>query len=394
MNMRFYASLALIVLLLSSCGNDEGETKEPIRQVKFAEIGNTQGNEHYTFSGSIISENEVDLSFKVAGILSSVNVKLGDKVDRGLLIAAIEPADYTIQSNQAVAQKEGAIANKQSAEANAKAAESQLINAQSTYDRVSKLYENNSLSLSEYQQAKAGLDAAQAQYDAAMSQVRAANSQVSTAHQQLQAANNQVNYTRLVSPISGVVTRVLKEANELVNAGSVIATVSSFASPEVQVGVPETVIGKLKNGQTAEIRLPSLPDQTFEAVVSEISFATGKSTTYPVVLKIVNPKQEIIPGMAAEVKFEGGSFSNQAASEVLAPIKSVGSGVEGNFVYRLLPSGQDGVYEVKKTPVVLGEISDFGFQVKEGLQDGELVATAGLSSLFDGKKVRLQKDSK
>ncbi len=156
--------LALSFLVLSftfiSCKEESVETVKKIRPIKYSKIEQSAGMETYTFSGVAKAQKETKLSFKVAGTLSSVNVKLGDRVKKGQLIATIDPADYNIQTNQAISQKEGAIAN-------AEAAEAQLINAQATYDRVAKLYENNSVSLSEYQQAKAGLDAAQAQYDAA-----------------------------------------------------------------------------------------------------------------------------------------------------------------------------------------------------------------------------------
>jgi len=226
--------LVLLFLVLSfiSCEEKTVETIKKIRPIKFSKIEPSTGAVTHTFSGVAKTQNETNLSFKVGGTLSAVQVELGDKVKRGQLIATIDPVDYNIQTNQAVSQKEGSIAN-------AKAAESQLINAKATYDRVARLYENNSVSLSEYQQAKAALDAAQAQYDAA-------NTQITAADQQLQAAGNQVNYTNLVAPMNGVITEVMAEANEVVNSGMVIATISSTGRPEVEVGMPEVFINKIK----------------------------------------------------------------------------------------------------------------------------------------------------
>jgi membrane fusion protein, multidrug efflux system len=363
------------MFLLISCGQKSVETEQEIRPVKYESVQSSARMETYAFSGEAKAQNETNLSFKVAGTLASVNVKLGDRVRKGQLIATIDPADYNIQSNQAVSQKEGAIAN-------AKAAEAQLINAKATYTRVAQLYEKNSVSLSEYQQAKAALDAAQAQYDAA-------NSQIKTSDQQLRAAGNQVSYTRLLSPMDGVVTAVQVEANEIVNAGTLIAMVSSLGRPEVEVGVPEVVINKLKIGQQATIQFPALPEQVFKAEIAEIAFASEKSTTYPVILKMVNPADEIRPGMAAEVDFTLNSDKGTSKQEIIAPIKSVASGTDGNYAFKLIPDGENGVYTAKKIAIELGDISANGYIIKKGLNDGDLVAVAGLRALYDGKKVKL-----
>lgn len=374
--MRLLALLFLVLSLLS-CQEKSMETAETIHPVKYAKVELATGMETYSFSGVAKAQNETNLSFKVAGTLSSVKVKLGDRVRKGQLIATIDPADYTIQTNQAVSQKEGAVAN-------SKATEAQLISAKATYDRVAQLYENNSVALSEYQQAKAALDAAKAQYDAA-------NSQIKTTDQQLKAADNQVSYTRLVSPMDGVITDVQVEANEVVNAGTLIAMVSSLGRPEVEVGVPEVVINKLKIGQQATIQFPSLPKQLFEAEVVEIAFASEKSTTYPVILKIMNSADEIRPGMAAEVKFMVGTDERKTKNEMVAPLKAIASGTDGNYAFQLVPDKEEGVYVAKRVSLDLGAITEdgYGYIIKKGLSAGDFVAVAGLRSLYDGKKVKL-----
>jgi RND family efflux transporter MFP subunit len=367
--------ILISLILLVSCKNKSAETEEQIRSIKYEKVQLSSGVDDYTFSGVAKAQNETNLSFKVAGTLSSINVKLGERVSKGQLIATIDPSDYNIQTNQAVSQNEGAIAN-------AEAAKAQLISAKSTYDRVSKLYESNSVALSEYQQAKAAMDAAQAQYDAAKSQIK-------TTNQQLKAAGNQVSYTRLVSPMDGVVTAVLVEAKEIANAGMLIAKVSSLGRPEVEVSVPEIFINKLKLGQPALVKFTSFPEQVFNAKVEEIAFASEKSTTYQVILKMENPTDEIRPGMAAEVGFIINPDKGTSMNEIIAPIKSVASGTDGNYAFKLVPDSENGVYIVKKINIEIGDISSGGYIIKKGLNHGDLVAIAGLRALYDGKKVKL-----
>ncbi len=367
--------ILLFVIALISCREKSAETEENIPSVKYKKVELSSGLESLTLSGVAKAQDETNLSFKVAGTLSSINVKLGERVRKGQLIATIDPVDYTIQTNQAVSQKEGAIAN-------AEAAKAQLISAKSTYDRVTKLYESNSVALSEYQQSKAAMDAAQAQYDAAQSQIN-------TADQQLKAAGNQVSYTRLVSPMNGVITAVQAEANEIANAGMLIAKVSSLGRPEVEVSVPEVFINKLKLGQQASIKFPSFPGQVFQAEIEEIAYASEKSTTYPVILRMVNPADEIRPGMVAEIDFILNPDKGTSKNGIIAPIKSVASGTDGNYAFKLIPDGENGVYTAKKIAIELGDISANGYIIKKGLSDGDLVAVAGLRALYDGKRVKL-----
>lgn len=374
--MRLLA-LLFSVVALASCGKAPIENEKRIRPVKYATIVPTTGMETHTFSGVAKAQNETNLSFKVAGTLSSIQVKLGDQVRKGQLIATIEPADYNIQKKQAVSQKEGSVAN-------AKAAETQLINAQATYDRVAKLYENNSVSLSEYQQAKAALDAAQAQYEAAQSQVDAAD-------QQVQAAGNQVSYARLVSPMDGVVTAVQVEANEVVNAGMLVAQISSLGRPEVEVGVPEIFINKIQKGQSVNITLPSTPGEQFKGVVDQVAYASGNAPTYPVIVEIDKAAAQIRPGMAADVAFLFSANGKETNAKITVPVEAVGKDHQGHFVF-VLTKQREQVYVAKKKTIKIGKLISEGFELAGGLQEGDKVATAGLKSLMDGMEVTLLKD--
>lgn len=371
--------LALILLMLSlvACGEEPTETVKKIRPIKYSTIESSSGMETHSFSGVAKAQNETNLSFKVAGTLSSINVELGERVRKGQLIATIDPADYNIQTKQAISQKEGSVAN-------AKAAETQLINAQATYDRVAKLYENNSVSLSEYQQAKAGLDAAQASYEAA-------NSQVSAADQQVQAAGNQVSYARLVSPMNGVVTAVQVEANEIVNSGMMVAQVSSLGRPEVEVGVPEIFINKIKKGQQVNITLPSSPGQEFQGVVDQVAYASGNAPTYPVIVEIDKSAEEVRPGMAANVAFLFPKNGQSSGAKMIVPVEAVGKDNQGNFVYVLKPKS-DEVYVAEKKIITIGNLVPEGFELVSGLEEGDIVATAGLKSLMNGMDVKLLND--
>ncbi len=373
-NIRLLAFVCLsTTCFVFSCGTkEEAPVEETLRPIRYAKILETGSEKDQTFSGTVQSSKEAKLSFKVNGTINQLQVKVGDRVRQGQTLATIDAIDYSVQYDQAVAQLK-------SAETQVKSAESQRTNSQSNYQRVEKLYENNSVPLSEYEKAKTNFEAAQSQYDASVAQVTASQKQV-------ESAGNQVQYARLKAPFAGVITMVNVEENELVGSGSPVATLSAEVKPEVTVGVPEIFIAQIKKGAKVGISFSILPDETFTGVISEVGFSAISGATYPVIVQIDKPSELMRPGMAATVSFHFGAASTEKQF-LVAPVKAVGEGTDGNFVFVLETDQQ--AHKAVKRKVVIGDLLPTGFEVKEGLKAGEIVATAGLKSLLDGMRVKL-----
>ena len=366
-------SLLFIGLLFSACEEEKvAEVKEAIRPVRFAKVIKSGSASKHTFSGTSQSSKEAKLSFKVAGTLNKINVKVGDKVSRGQVIASVDAIDYSIERDQV-------LASLKNAETQIKSAETQRVATKSAYQRVEKLYENNSVPLSEYEEAKAAYEAAESQYEAAQAQVAASK-------KQLQAAGNQVSYARLTAPFAGVITAIEVEENELVNSGTPIAVLSAEGKPEVRVGVPESYISNIRKGQEVDIHFSILADKDFKGRVSEVAYSSSEASTYPVILTVDKASKELRPGMAANVTFSNQTSKNQKEL-IMAPAKAIGEGPNGHFAFLLKQEGE--LYVVKKANIEIGNLMPEGFEIKNGLKEGELVATAGLQALLDGMKVKL-----
>ena len=363
----------LLTLLLGYGVEADLPSEKSIRPVKFAKI--TKGSQAaiQSFSGVAQSSKEAAVSFKVNGTLNRIFVKVGDQVRKGQLIAQMDATDYSVQFDQAVAKLK-------SAETQIKSAKAQLVNARSTYDRAEKLYENNSVPLSEYQQAQSAMEAAESQYDASIAQVEASKAQVA-------AAANQVSYAQLKSPFSGIINAVNVEENEMVAAGNPVALLSAQVQPEVLVGVPEIFIASIRKGQGVKIAFSQPLDKTYDGKVTEVGFSSGGGATYPVTVEIVKPDDDLRPGMSANVIFDFGKSSMSTSAALVAPVPSVGEGTDGHFVFKLKPVGED--YQAIKQKIIIGSLVADGFEVEQGLAEGDLVAVAGLKSLLDGMKIKL-----
>jgi hypothetical protein len=92
--------------------------------------------------------------------------------------------------------------------------------------------------------------------------------------------------------------------------------------------------------------------------------------------------------MSADVSFIFDENSNNTQQKIIAPVAAVGKDTKGNFVF-ILKKESESIYIVEKRKIKVGELLPDGFEVISGINENELVATAGLNSLMDGMKVRL-----
>lgn len=383
-----YILIIFSILLFPMCTKSKEEKEVRIRPVKHITLYKTGITEEHTFSGVAKSKEEANLSFKVAGTVDQIHVKVGDVIRRGQQIASLESIDYQVSLQQAEAQEQAAQASEQSSETQIKSAEANFISSKSAYQRITKLYENNSVSLSEFEQTKAAYEAAKAQFEAAQSQFEAAQFNTTASVGQKQSAKNQVSYTQLIAPFNGVISQQHKEENELVGSGTAIVTLSSLGKPEVLAGVPEILISKVVKGMVTKVTFTTIPDRVFKAEVIEVGYSPGSGSTYPVTVDLLNTDAAIRPGMPANVTFSF-ELSGELANRIIVPTASIGEDPNGKYVYKLEKSA-DNRATVKRHEVEIGKMRNEGFEVISGLKDGDVIAAAGLNILLDGDVVRMQ----
>ncbi len=347
-------------LCFLGCGSEE-IVEEILRPVRYQTVFSTGGERVRTFSGVAQAGLESRLSFKVGGTITELGVKVGDQVKAGQTIARLDNSDFQLGVQQTQASLESARAQER--------------NARSNYERVRQLYENNNAS-------RTDLDAARAGFESASAQVKALS-------KQLQLARLQLEYCNLKVPVDGAIASVDVEVNENISAGRTIVQLSSGANIEVEVAIPEILISKVREGQPVTVNFDAIPGTNFSAKVTEVGVsATGFATTYPATVLLESSENEIRPGMAAEVAFQ---FSTEGERErLVVPSVAVGEDRNGRFVFTVETSDEDGVGTVKRRLVVIGDFTEDGIEIFEGLADGSHVITAGMSKLSDGMRVQFE----
>jgi membrane fusion protein, multidrug efflux system len=357
-------SALLACTWLAGCEKEKQKTVEVIRPVRTITVGATEAGRQRAFSGTAHAGLESRLSFKVPGTLKRLAVNAGDKVKKGALIGELDAKDFDLQVEQA--------------RANLTQAQAQSRNAKAAYARARELYTNRSVSKGELDAARAGSETAEASVKAASKQV--------------QLLRQQRGYTRLTAPLAGSIAAVKVEINENVGAGQVVAVLTSGKDIEVRVTVPESVISKIKKGSKVMVSFDALPGKNFPSTVIEVGVSSVESgSTFPVAVQLDNTDPAIRAGMAAEVTFEFEKKTDKP--RILIPAVAVGEDRRGRFVYLALET-EPGFGKVVRRVVEVGELTGEGLEISNGLKAGDIVVTAGLSFLEDGRKVRLPKTKK
>ncbi|WP_299212343.1 efflux RND transporter periplasmic adaptor subunit [uncultured Aquimarina sp.] len=361
-SIKHIVLMVFSLLMINACKEKEVIKEEVLRPVEYQVVGSSNAQKVRTFSGIAKAGDEIELSFRSTGIITTLDIKVGQKVTKGDLIAKLD----NVQANLAYEQSVSAL----------NSAKSAMNTAKSSLDRIKSLYEKGSNSLSDYESAKNSYQSALDQYE--------------SAKRNKSIQQSQISYGYIKAPKTGIIAAKNSQLNENVSAGQVIAILNAGDHTNIEVGLPENVINKVQLGMNPEISFSALGDKKFSGNVIEIAPIVGEgSASYPVKIDITDSTKEIKPGMTANVTFNFGNTQTSSDTALVIPVKAVGEDGEGNFVF--LIESEDGTKGVaKKHRVEIGELTTDGFKIKSGLAEGQKIATAGLQTLLDGQKVKLQ----
>ena len=210
-------------------------------------------------TGSVRASQRTEVGAQVSGKIISLNVKLGQAVKKGDLIAEIDASN---QSNSLST----AEANLGSYQAKLKSAQVALDIAQSNYNRLSKLYKTNSTSLSELETAKNTLASAKASVDEAKSQIKSAQISVSD-------AKTNLNYTQILSPMDGVIVSVPVSVGQTVNSNQTsptIVQVADLSKMLIKLEVSEGDIAQVQAGQAIRFTTLAEPNHSYESKIDTV----------------------------------------------------------------------------------------------------------------------------
>ncbi|MCM1265457.1 MAG: efflux RND transporter periplasmic adaptor subunit [Candidatus Gastranaerophilales bacterium] len=245
-------------------------------------------------SGTINPVNTVSVGSTVSGLVSAIYVDFNSMVKKGQLLAEIDPRTFQQTVNQNLASVNSARANLRDMQANAEMSKKTLV-------RYQNLYKRNFVPKSE-------LDQALSDYKSDIARVSAAQAEIARANAQYQNSLVNLNYTKIVAPVDGMI--ISRE----IDLGQPVA--ASFQAPQlftiaqdlqkmqIEVNVSEADIGKVQEGQEVEYTLDGYPNVTFNGKVTQVRISpttVSNVVTYSVIVGVDNQDLKLKPGMTANV---------------------------------------------------------------------------------------------
>jgi RND family efflux transporter MFP subunit len=346
MRIKTIYQIAFVALLFAGCkqkGNNVTKAKEAPTTVLTEKVKTITATDEISVSGNIEGNTTVRLGFLVAGKLNFISNKEGDNIEKGQLIASLDPGNYAIAKEMA---------------------DVQVNSTEDEFNRLKLLHERGSLSDGDFAKIDFGLQQAKVQ-------------------QKLQTKN--LADTKLYTSLSGVLLKKQTEVGEIVGVGIPLFVISDISTVKVIAYIPEGELHSIKIGQTANVSIASINGNYTGKVVEVGSAADATSRAFTVKIELLNPKKLIKPGMIADVKLA----SNDQHKEIIAlPAEAILHDIDNQSYVFVADAAQGKAFKRK---ISIGNIADNKVVVTSGLTVGETVVTSGQTKLNDGSLITINK---
>lgn len=344
---------AAFAFSLAGCKQEEAAAPPTPRPVRSVVVERSGLGETVTLTGSIQAEKEVTLAFRIGGRVLERSVDAGDRVAPDKIVARLDPQNE--------------LNTLRSARAALAAAQSRLEQDSNTFDRQQTLLRQGWTTRANFEQAQAAFRSAQAAVDDSKAQV--------------EIAEDRVSYTELHAGVSGVITRRLVEAGEVVQAGQPIFIVARDTGFDAVFDVPAQVLRADANHAKVRIALTDDPRVTATGAVRQVDPQADPVTrTFKVRVAIADlpPQMRLGATVTGQVEIDQGHGVTLPASALTS--------IDGKpAVWVVDPQ----TLTVALKNVEVARFDPGTAVVSGGLDGGEIVVTAGVQALHPGQKVRL-----
>ncbi|WP_288844519.1 efflux RND transporter periplasmic adaptor subunit [uncultured Alistipes sp.] len=343
--MRIF--LVLFLLLVSAgCGRRSAVPAAAVRPVKVAEASGA-GFLRKDFAGMATPDDAVTLAFKLSGQLAELPVAQGERVQRGALLAELDPRDVELQVS---------------------ATRSAFEEARSQQQRMERLLAHEAVSRQDAEAARTRFAQARAAYNNALDLLKD---------------------TKLKAPFAGVIEDTYVDNYERVQAGQAILRLVDPRTTTVKFTMPERGLAALADSSTRfEVVFDNFRGIRFAARLKDYARTSSDASGFPVSLTLSGTdtlRYDISPGMSCTVTMFSADPVPDAVSVPLSAIYAPTEG--GTYVWVVGPDSR-----VERRTVTLGEL--FGSDrvvIDSGVVPGETVVTAGVYQLHAGDEVRILK---
>ena len=347
---------AAATMLLASCGGDGGRPSFGDNEYPVTTVGTSSTDMQTTYPAAIKGVQDVQISPKVTGFITQINVKEGQTVSAGQVLFVIDNVTYQATVRQA--------------QAGLNTAQASLNTAKLNFENSQKLHENGVIGDFELQSAT--------------NQYEQAKAAVFQAEASLSSAKEMLSFCYVKSPAAGVVGTLPFKVGALVNTASVLTTVSNNSSMEAYFSVTEKeamIISKSGLDKIPAVKL-QLADGSIYGLEGHVTKMSGviDATTGSVQLiaAFQNPEKQLKSGATGTI-----IIPRQNSDAIIIPMACVSEVQNKKFVYLLGEGNKVKYTEIKVDPQNDGN----NYIVTEGLKTGDKYVTNGITKLNDGMEI-------
>ena len=324
--MKKIAISLILLVLISSVIFFVTKDKNKAPEYKTEKITKGDIVESVTASGTVNPVTSISVGTQVSGAIKNLYVDFNSPVKKGQLLAQIDPSLFEAQVEQARANFNSAQSNIYNAQANLQKIQCITDNDYKTYQRQKTLYEKNFIARSDVDLAETAYNTDKAQINSAKSQIGSARAQIAQAAAELRNKQTNLRYTKIISPVDGIVVSRNVDVGQTVAASfqtpTLFLVAQDLTKMQIDTNVAEADIGKVKAGQEVEYTLDGYQNETFKGKVRQIRIAPNvvqNVVTYNVVISVDNKDLKLKPGMTANVSI----ITSKKGSILLAPNASL-----------------------------------------------------------------------
>jgi RND family efflux transporter MFP subunit len=345
-------SLAFMAIALTGCNELAAEKALPLRPVLVATVHYEAESPERSFVGTIKPRIETDMGFRVPGKVAKRLVEVGQTVDVGEPLATLDEVDLKLQAEQA--------------DAEFHAATGVLAQAAAAEQRAKDLRVKGWTTDAQLDQAKAAADEARAR--------------LNRAERSVDLTRNSLSYATLVADTRGVVTATLIDAGQVVASGQTAIRVARFAEKEAVVAIPETLLGRAKEG-VATVTLWSEPNKKYAAKLREVAPSADPATrTYLAKFSLPDAGENVSLGMTATLTLADPQTERVARLPLSALFNEGGD----PSLYTVGATG-----DVALKPVAVKSYESNDVVISGGVDEGAKIVVLGVQKLDPAQKVRV-----
>jgi RND family efflux transporter MFP subunit len=390
--------LILTLSLLGGCGKrDEAtaQTEKPSVRVRLSSVQKGTVEDATEYIAQLQSRQSVTLQPRIEGQISQIFVRSGDNVTQGQPLIQVDLAQQEASVSSFDAAAQAAQADLKNAEATLTSLQAQRLSRVSELkfnqlqsERYASLYAEGAVPKQSQDQYSSLYDVARSNLNALDKQIEAQRSAVTKAEKALQQAQantkqqqEQLKYFTIAAPFTGRVGDIPVKVGDFVNTSTKLTTVTQNNPLEVNINVPTSQAPRLRKGMLVE-----LMNAQGQIVGNSRVFAISPNATNNTQTVLIKALFDNKNNQLRSDEFARARVVWQRGAGLLVPTTAVSRVAGENFVY-VLQKQEKSKLVVQQKPVKLGNIQGNYYQVTEGLQPGEQIATTNVANLSDGAAI-------